>query len=130
MGKSKILGYASQGGVRQHGGSLPVVECQRCLEAGHGGVLIVWATSKRTGKAYPCNVSHGYKGQRFYMGHDLHRCEDVARVAQLNEQARVDREERLTGLAEAQRRLAAMKEAGATDDEIRAVVAEAFEAFA
>ena len=63
--------YASPGGVRQHGGSLPIRTCKTCAED------IVWVTSQRTGKSYPVNISRGYHGQRFYMGHNVHRCEDT-----------------------------------------------------
>lgn len=60
--------YASPGGVRQHGGSLRVSECKRC----HAEVA--WPTSQRTGRRYMVNVRTGAKGQRFYQGNDLHRC--------------------------------------------------------
>jgi len=61
--------YASQGGVRQHGGSLPIRHCSTC------GDEIVFPTSTRTGRRYPVSVSRGYKGQRFYIGANVHRCE-------------------------------------------------------
>jgi hypothetical protein len=75
--RSEILGHASQGGVRQNGGTLPIYECRRCAEAGYPGEQIVWPTSKRTSKRYPVDVSRGYHGQRFYMGHNVHKCDEV-----------------------------------------------------
>ncbi len=63
---SRGKGYAGEGGVRQHGGSLPVYVCNTC------GSEVVWAESKRTGRKYLVNVSYGQKGQRFYMGHNVH----------------------------------------------------------
>jgi len=66
---SKILGYASTGAVRQHGGKLPIRLCKFC------GTQIVWCKSQRTGKNYPVNVTRGYLDQRFYMGHNFHKCD-------------------------------------------------------
>lgn len=60
--------YASQGGVTQNGGSLPITHCKRCH------VRIVWPTSRRTGKRYPVTVSRGYHDQPFYIGSNVHRC--------------------------------------------------------
>lgn len=63
--------YASPGAqAHQRGGLLAITRCRSC------GAEIVFATSKRTGKRYPVSVSHGYKGQRFYMGHNVHRCSE------------------------------------------------------
>jgi hypothetical protein len=63
--------YASPGAVNQHGGNLPIKRCKRC------GNEIVWATSKRTGRAYPVDVSHGEMGQRFYIGSNIHKCQEI-----------------------------------------------------
>lgn len=62
------LGFAGEGAVHQDG-RLPIRECRYC------GLLIVWATSKRTAKRYPVNVRRGHLNQCFYMKHDVHRCE-------------------------------------------------------
>jgi predicted nucleic acid-binding protein len=59
-------GYASPGAVNQHGGRLPVYVCNAC------GREVVWCESKRTGRKYLANVTHGYHDQRFYMGNNVH----------------------------------------------------------
>ena len=58
--------FASQGAVNQNGGTLPLYRCNACRAE------VVWATSKRTGRKYLCGVRHGYLGQRYYVGADLH----------------------------------------------------------
>lgn len=60
-------GFASEGAVRQNGGSLPIYVCNEC------GADVVWATSKRTGRKYLANISHGYNGARFYIGANVHQ---------------------------------------------------------
>jgi hypothetical protein len=62
-------GYATTGAVRQTSGDLPVYICNAC------SAEVVWATSKRTGRKYLVNVSHGFHGQRFYVGADVHTCQ-------------------------------------------------------
>lgn len=64
--------YATPGAVRaQVGGDLPIYVCNTCDEQ------VVWATSARTGGRYLVDVTRGYRGQAFYRGTDLHRCDDV-----------------------------------------------------
>ena len=59
--------WASDGAVNQ-GGSKQVKLCNKC------NAEIVFCQSKKSGKWYPVNVSRGYHDQRFYMGHNVHRC--------------------------------------------------------
>lgn len=59
-------GFAGVGAVRQSSGSLPIYICNEC------GADVVWAESKRTGRKYLVTVSVGYKGQRFYVGANVH----------------------------------------------------------
>lgn len=63
--------YAGQGAVRQAGGSLKVYVCNACHSE------VVWAESKRTGRKYLVNVSRGYMDQRFYIGSNVHKCDEV-----------------------------------------------------
>ena len=58
--------FASEGAVRQNGGTLPVYVCNTC------GHEVVWCESKRTGRPYLVSVTRGYHDQRFYMGHNVH----------------------------------------------------------
>jgi DNA-directed RNA polymerase subunit RPC12/RpoP len=67
----KLLGYASQGAVRQHGGQLPVYACTTC------GNELCFPTSKRTGRKYAVNVRRSYHDARYYMGNDVHDCKRV-----------------------------------------------------
>ena len=70
--------YASPGAVAQHGGKLKIYVCNEC------GLQVVWVESKKKpGKFYLANVRRGQSGGRFYMGHDLHKCEE--------EKARLDK---------------------------------------
>ena len=106
--QTQKLGYASGGAVAQDG-MLPVKHCKRCDEAGFPGQEIVWATSKRTGRAYPVNVTHGYHDQKFYMKHNVHKCDQV----QADHQARTDeREHRAACVAAVQARVAVLKAEG------------------
>ena len=68
--------YASQGAVRQNGGSLPIYRCGDC------GADVVWVTSARTGREYLANVFSGYHRQRYYIGASLHGKECAERVAE------------------------------------------------
>lgn len=62
----------STGAVRGHsGGDTNLYLCNTC----HGDV--VWATSKRTGRKYLCNARSAYNGSWFFMGNDLHKCDEV-----------------------------------------------------
>jgi hypothetical protein len=61
-------GSAGVGAVRQVGGGLPIYRCTLC------DGQVVWAESKRTGRKYLANVSHGYMGQAFYVGANIHDC--------------------------------------------------------
>lgn len=72
MTTSQTTEFASPGAVHAQGEPLPIRRCNTCSQE------IVFCTSKRTGRRYPVSVSHGYKGQRFYIGANVHRCE-VAR---------------------------------------------------
>lgn len=83
--RSPDRGYASVGAVRQGGGSLPTYFCNR------DNTEVVWATSARTGRKYLANVSYGYKNQRYYIGANVHKCDEV--LAR-REQADWDREHR------------------------------------
>jgi hypothetical protein len=60
--------YATPGAVDQHGGALPIYVCNGC------GLDVVWCTSRRTGRKYLVTVSRGYRGARFYAGHNVHEC--------------------------------------------------------
>lgn len=60
--------WATGGAVNQHDGKLPIYVCNAC------GMDVVWATSKRTGRKYLVNISHGANGFRFYIGANIHRC--------------------------------------------------------
>ncbi len=83
--RSPDRGYATVGAVRQNGGSLPTYFCNR------DNTEVVWATSARTGRKYLANVSYGYKNQRYYVGANVHKCDEV--LAR-REQADWDREHR------------------------------------
>lgn len=89
-------GFAGTGATAQHGGTLPVYVCTRC------GKEVVWATSRRTGRKYLANVSHGYLDQRYYVGSSLHSdayCQDLQdRAAQ--ERTRLARQDAARGLAD------------------------------
>jgi hypothetical protein len=60
-------GFASEGAVRQNGGSLPIYICSEC------GADVVWVESKRTGRKYLANISRAYNGGRFYIGANIHQ---------------------------------------------------------
>jgi hypothetical protein len=76
--------WANTGAVGQHDGSLKIMVCNTC------GDQVVWATSKKTGRYYLVNIRSSYHGGRFYMGHDVHKCDEVmARRAAL-QQAQAD----------------------------------------
>lgn len=100
--------YASQGAVNQNGGSLPVSTCKRC------GNEVVWVTSKRTGKRYLVNVSIGYRDQRFYMGHNIHRCDEILAA---REQAAAEEQRRGDLLAEVAEQQRAYKAGEITRDQ-------------
>lgn len=61
--------YATPGAVKQAGGKLPIYICNGCNRE------VVWAESQRTGRKYLANISHGYLGQRFYIGANVHKCD-------------------------------------------------------
>jgi hypothetical protein len=61
--------FISPGAVAQHDGLLPGYICNGC------GSEVVWCSSKRTGKKYLVNVSHGLSGARFYVGRNVHKCQ-------------------------------------------------------
>ena len=93
--------YASPGAVSQRGGSLKVCNCATC------GNEIVFPTSARTGRRYPAEVSTGYRGQRFYVGANVHRCAEVMakRQAAINTERRGT--ERVATIADMQARFRA-----------------------
>jgi hypothetical protein len=63
--------YASAGAVAQHGGKLKIYVHNAC------GEQVVWCQSQKTGRFYLVNVRQGASEwrPRFYMGHDLHKCQ-------------------------------------------------------
>jgi hypothetical protein len=69
--RSEDKGYASAGAAHQNGGPLPIYICNTCQTP------VVWCESKRTGRKYLVNVSHGYLDQRFYRGNNVHNCEKI-----------------------------------------------------
>jgi hypothetical protein len=76
--------YAGQGAVRQTAGTLKVYVCNAC------GTEVVWAESKRTGRRYLVNVSKGYLGQRYYVGANVHKCEEILARRAAEESARIE----------------------------------------
>lgn len=89
MGTTPVLtasgsqAYATGGAVNQQG-HRPVRACGTC------GREVVWLESKKTGRRYLANVSRGYLDQRFYVGRDIHRCQDQIerdRLAQIEDDA-------------------------------------------
>lgn len=61
------------GGAQTQDGALAAYLCNTC------NVDVVWATSTRTGRKYLVNVHRGHLGQRFYVKHQPHKCQEVAR---------------------------------------------------
>jgi hypothetical protein len=78
--------FASMGAVRQNGGKLPIYVCNTCHHE------VCWATSTRTGRKYLVNVRRGNLDQRYYIGSDIHRCEEAMAVVNAirEEQAKHD----------------------------------------
>ncbi len=64
-------GFASPGAVKAQGETLPVYICNGCQSE------VVWAESKRTGRRYLVSVSTGRSGQRYFIGANVHKCEDA-----------------------------------------------------
>lgn len=88
MANNQPTQYAS-GGANAQDGALPIRKCKNCP----GG--IVWATSNRTGKRYPVNISYGRSNQRFYVKTDFHKCGEVlAKIAEFEEGERLHAERR------------------------------------
>lgn len=52
------------------GGALPIYICNMC------GRDVVWCTSVSTGRKYLVDVTAGAVGQRFYVGGNLHECDE------------------------------------------------------
>jgi hypothetical protein len=91
---------ATPGAVRnQTGGTLPVYVCNAC------DTHVVWATSARTGRRYLCDVSYGYHGQAFYIGRNVHRCDNVLAQREAHREAAItearDEVQRLRSTVEA-----------------------------
>ncbi len=63
--------WIGTGAVRQHDGKLPLYVCNTC------GNDVVWVESKTTGRKYLANVSHGQNGHRFYIGANVHKCDEI-----------------------------------------------------
>lgn len=63
--------FASPGAVNQRGGKLPIYVCNTCENE------VVWVESSRTGRKYLVNTLRGYHGQRFYIGANVHKCEQI-----------------------------------------------------
>lgn len=110
--------WVGDGAVDQ-GGSVKLYRCTTCNDE------VVWAKSSRTGRHYLVNVSVGYRGQRFYMKHNVHRCED--RLSAVAEQVAADEHAAdirswTDRIADAQRQF---KAGEITQDELLAIVADA-----
>jgi hypothetical protein len=100
----------STGGVRGHsGGDTNLYICNTCQSE------VVWATSARTGRRYLCNVRRSYNDGRFFMGNDLHNCNEV-----ITERDRVTDHLRNADIAEAQQQV----------DNLRGVAAATLETLA
>lgn len=117
MTTTERVRYASQGAVRQNGGSLPIRYCRTCHRE------IVWCESKRTGKSYPVNVTYGYNHNAFYIGANIHRCEDTAtlKMVAVSYRAEVDAERSET-VAVMREVMIAGVQAGLTDEQIDAAI--------
>jgi hypothetical protein len=82
--------YVSTGAVRGHsGGTATLHVCNGCQGE------VVWATSARTGRRYLCNVRTAANDGRYFMGNDLHSCNEVITYRQtaddvMNEARRED----------------------------------------
>lgn len=64
-------GFAGPGSVGAQGAPLPIYICSLCSRD------VVWVESKRTGRHYLVTVSTGRAGQRYYIGANVHKCEDA-----------------------------------------------------
>lgn len=109
-------GFAGPGAVAGQGAALPIYICNGC---GHD---VVWAESKRTGRHYLASVSTGRQGQRYYIGANVHNCEDAEAKQHRQEIAQLEAQVNtlVADLAHAELRLSDAIEAGKSAELIEA----------